>query len=88
MERADYEGNTITNHFVSDRISKRHNIKDEDNIVAESSSKRISDATQWMVHQRQGISSEQYHLINYGIGGNIDVHVDWWGKNRHTHQGS
>ena len=25
------------------------------------------------------LSSEQYHLINYGIGGQIEVHVDYWG---------
>ena len=31
-----------------------------------------------VVHQSY-LSSEQYHLINYGIGGQIEVHVDYWG---------
>ena len=83
----DYEGNPITNYFIDHRISKRHHIDDSDHIVATTASKRISHATQWMVHQHQGISSEHYHLINYGIGGNIDVHVDYWGRNRHPHPG-
>ena len=34
-----------------------------------------------------GVSSEHYHMINYGIGGQIDVHVDYWGPNRHPHPG-
>ena len=83
----DYEGNPITNYFIDHRISKRHHIDDKDHCVATAASKRISHATQWMVHQRQGISSEHYHLINYGIGGNIDVHIDYWGRNRHPHPG-
>ena len=83
----DYEGNPITNYFIDHRISKRHHIDDSDHVVATTASKRISHATQWMVHQHQGISSEHYHLINYGIGGNIDVHVDYWGRNRHPHPG-
>lgn len=83
----DQEGNSITNYFIDHRISKRHHIEDVDHIVAGKASKRISHATQWMVHQNKGVSSEHYHLINYGIGGNIDVHVDYWGRNRHPHPG-
>ena len=83
----DFEGNPITNYFIDHRISKRHHIEDGDHHVASDASKRISHATQWMVHQRPGIASEHYHLINYGIGGNIDVHVDYWGRNRHPHPG-
>ena len=83
----DQDGNTITNYYVSHRISKRQNIEEGDHNMTSTSSKRISQSTQWVVNQRPGVSSEQYHLINYGIGGTIDVHVDYWGKKRHQHPG-
>ena len=83
----DQDGNTITNYYVSHRISKRQNIEEGDHNMTSTSSKRISQSTQWVVNQRPGLSSEQYHLINYGIGGTIDVHVDYWGKKRHPHPG-
>ena len=34
----DHQGNTITKHFISHRISKRHEIEDGDHIMAASSS--------------------------------------------------
>merc|ERR1712141_26283 len=83
----DQDGNTITNYYVSHRISKRQNIEEGDHNMTSTSSKRISQSTQWVVNQRPGVSSEQYHLINYGIGGTIEVHVDYWGKKRHQHPG-
>ena len=55
--------------------------------VVESISRRISLATRWMIHQRPDSSSEQYHVINYGIGGQIEVHLDNWGPGKHYHQG-
>lgn len=40
-----------------------------------------------MVHQRY-TASEHYHVINYGIGGQIEVHVDYWGPGKYeTHPG-
>ena len=51
-------------------------------------SRRISLATRWMIHQRPDSSSEQYHVINYGIGGQIEVHLDNWGPDStHYHPG-
>ena len=41
-------------------------------------SQKISLATRWLVHQSY-LAAEHYHLINYGIGGQIEVHVDYWG---------
>ena len=32
-------------------------------------------------------SSEHYHAINYGIGGQIEVHVDHWGPGTNPHPG-
>ena len=50
-------------------------------------SKRLSLATRWLVHQRY-TASEHYHFINYGIGGQIEVHVDFWGVGQYdTHPG-
>ena len=42
-------------------------------------SKRLSLATRWSLLKYT--SSEHYHVINYGIGGQIEVHVDYWGPN-------
>ena len=84
---SDQQGNIITKYFISHRISKRYHIEEGDYASAASSSKRIGQATQWVVNQRPGVSSEQYNMINYGIGGHIDVHVDYWGKTRHPHPG-
>ena len=56
--------------------------------VVETMSRRISLATRWMIHQRPDSSSEQYHVINYGIGGQIEVHLDNWGPDStHYHPG-
>ena len=76
------------------------------------SSKRISLATKWIVHQASQLrnlfslpetvsfklyletsialiscpnlqakgASDEYNIINYGIGGQIEVHVDYWNE--------
>ena len=60
--------------------------------MARQSSQRISLATNWIVDQEDG-ASDEYNIINYGIGGQIEVrsdrnfrsimfnkkvHVDYW----------
>lgn len=32
-----------------------------------------------MVHQEPA-ASDEYHVINYGLGGQIEVHVDYWSE--------
>jgi hypothetical protein len=61
-------------------------VNDDDHPVASVSSRRISLATRWLVHQSPW-ASEHYHVINYGIGGQIEVHVDHWGPGKYKHPG-
>ena len=45
--------------------------------LAKTTSRRISLATKWIVDQEKG-ASDEYNVINYGLGGQIEVHVDYW----------
>ncbi len=75
-----------TRLFTSQRVSKRLHLHDDDSAAAEAASRKISLATRWRVHQEFS-ASEHFHLINYGIGGQIEVHVDNWGPGAHSHPG-
>ena len=66
-----------TKYFTSQRVSKRLHISEEQFELAAQSSKRISLATSWIVDQEPG-ASDEYNIINYGLGGQIEVHVDYW----------
>lgn len=64
--------------YTSQRSSKRRHLDEDEHPVTLTFSKRLSLATRWIIHQSY-LASEHYHLINYGIGGQIEVHVDFWG---------
>ena len=66
-----------TKYFTTQRVSKRLNLSEDQSSLAIQSSKRISLATNWIVDQEPG-ASDEYNIINYGLGGQIEVHVDYW----------
>ena len=66
-----------TKYFTTQRVSKRLHLSEDQSSLASQSSKRISLATNWIVDQEPG-ASDEYNIINYGLGGQIEVHVDYW----------
>ena len=53
-------------------MSKRHNIDEDDDPMILKISQKMSLATRWMIHQKT-YSAESYKVINYGLGGHIEV---------------
>ena len=68
-----------TKYFTTQRVSKRLHLSEDQSSLASQSSKRISLATNWIVDQEPG-ASDEYNIINYGLGGQIEVHVDYWNR--------
>jgi len=66
-------------YFTSQRSSKRLHLTEEEFPLAASASDRISQATDWVV-SKEPMASDPYSIINYGLGGQIEVHVDYWGE--------
>ena len=66
-----------TKYYTTQRVSKRIHIREDQMDVAKATSRRISLATKWIVDQEKG-ASDEYNVINYGLGGQIEVHVDYW----------
>jgi hypothetical protein len=62
-------------------VSKRQNLDDDDHPLIMKSSQKMSLATRWMVHQKT-YSAEDYKMINYGIGGHIEVSIPFSKRNR------
>ena len=74
-----YQTATTTEYFTSQRSSKRLHLMEEEFQPAAESSSRISLATGWVVGQEEA-ASDPYSVINYGLGGQIEVHVDYWSE--------
>ena len=53
-------------------MSKRHNIDEDDDPMMLKISQKMSLATRWIIHQKT-YSAESYKMINYGLGGHIEV---------------
>ena len=66
-----------TKFYTTQRVSKRIHITEDQFDLARTTSQRISLATRWVVDQEKG-ASDEYNVINYGLGGQIEVHVDYW----------
>ena len=67
-----------TAYYTSQRVSKRLHLTEEQFPFFEETSARISLATKWVVRERD--ASDEYQIINYGAGGQIDIHVDYWNE--------
>lgn len=77
IKSTSYEARGKTKYYTTQRVSKRVHYTEDQLNVAKTSSDRISLATNWIVHQERH-ASDEYNVINYGLGGQIEVHVDYW----------
>merc|ERR1712156_968089 len=82
LHSTTYQDGKIMRYYTSQRSSKRRHIDEEGYESLLDASKRLSLASRWLIHQRY-TASEHYHLINYGIGGQIEVHADFWGQGKY-----
>jgi len=76
-----------TSFYTSQRVSKRLHLNEQQFQQGLESSKRIGLATKWTVHTEKG-ASDDYNIINYGIGGQIEIHVDYWNINNKREAGA
>ena len=56
-------------------MSKRHNLDEDDHPLMLKISQKMSLASRWMIHQKT-YSAESYKMINYGLGGHIEVRYE------------
>ncbi|XP_023332537.1 uncharacterized protein LOC111704516 [Eurytemora carolleeae] len=87
VKSTPFQGRGRTEYYNTQRVSKRVHLKEDGFKEGMSSSKRISLATKWIVHTQKW-ASDEYSLINYGIGGQIEVHVDYWNHENKRRGGS
>ena len=75
-------------HFTSQRSSKRLHLREKEFPTAAVASNRISQATNWVgrelflffltilkVVAKESAASDPYSIINYGLGGQIEVNI-------------
>ena len=77
IKSSPYQARGGTRYLNTQRVSKRLHISEDQLKLSKLSSERISLATNWIVHQEKH-ASDEYNVINYGICGQIEVHVDYW----------
>ena len=77
LKSTPFQEGLRTKYYTTQRVSKRIHITEDQFVLARSTSQRISLATRWIVDQEKG-ASDEYNVINYGLGGQIEVHVDYW----------